>query len=168
MSQVKTLFTLLSLSRWINLPRRASSNIWLPPFVLRKNHLRWHPRDLARRLTRLRRQHYWPRKRARPSSTPPSKRPTKTTHSARGSATNNPLPKAVSAPTALEDNHNFPQASLHRRARTPPRTAKSSAFQRKSRYSCAPCASRTATSRSKKRSSRPSANVCLHKLRCDR
>jgi hypothetical protein len=30
------LFTLLSLPRWINLPRRASSNIWRPPFVLRK------------------------------------------------------------------------------------------------------------------------------------
>ena len=36
-------------------------------------------------------------KRARPSSTPPTKRPPKTTHSARGSATNNPLPRAVSA-----------------------------------------------------------------------
>jgi hypothetical protein len=83
-------------------------------------------------------------------------------------ATNNPLPKAVSTPAALEDNRNFPQASLHRRARTSSRTAKSSAFQRKSSYSCAPCATRTATSRSKKKSSRPSANVCLHKLRCDR
>jgi hypothetical protein len=62
----------------------------------------------------------------------------------------------------------LPQASLHRRARTSPRTAKSSVFQRKSSYNCAPCASRTATFRSKKRSSRPSANVRLHKLRCDR
>jgi hypothetical protein len=87
---------------------------------------------------------------------------------ARGSATNNPLPKAVSAPAALEDNRNFPQASLHRRARTSSRTAKSLAFQRKSSYSCVPCASRTAISRSKKRSLRPSASVCLHKLRCDR
>jgi hypothetical protein len=32
---VETLFALLSLPRWINLPRRASSNIWRPPFVLR-------------------------------------------------------------------------------------------------------------------------------------
>jgi hypothetical protein len=47
-------------------------------------------------------------KRARPSSTPRTKRPPKTTHSVRGSATNNPLPKAVSAPAALEDNCNFP------------------------------------------------------------
>jgi hypothetical protein len=90
------------------LPRRASSNIWRPPFVLRKNHPRWHPRELPRRLTRLRRQHCWPRKRARLLSTPPTKRPAKATHSARGSAMSNPLPKAVSAPAALEDNHNFP------------------------------------------------------------
>jgi hypothetical protein len=27
-----------------------------------KNHPRWHPRKLARRLTRLRRQHCWPKK----------------------------------------------------------------------------------------------------------
>jgi hypothetical protein len=26
---------------------RTSSNIWRPPFVLRKNHSRWHPRKLA-------------------------------------------------------------------------------------------------------------------------
>jgi hypothetical protein len=159
---------LLSLPRWINLPRGASSNIWRPPFVPWKNHPRWHPRELPRRLTRLRRQHCWPRKRARPLSTPPTKRPAKTTHSARGSTTNNPLPKAISAPATLEDNRNFPQASLHRRVRMPPRTAKSSTFQQKSSYSCAPCASRTTTSRSKNRSSRPSANVCLHKPRCDR
>jgi hypothetical protein len=125
------LFTLLSLPRWINLPRRASSNIWHPPFVLRKNHPRWHPRELPRRLTRLRRQHCWPRKRARPLSTPPTKRPAKTTHSARGSATNNPLPKAVSAPAALEDNRNCPQASLHRRARTPPRRRSHRRFSRR-------------------------------------
>jgi hypothetical protein len=67
-----------------------------------------------------------------------------------------------------EDHNSLPQDSLHQRARTPPRTAKSSAFRPKSSYSCAPCASRTATSKSKKRSSRPSANVCLHKPRCDR
>jgi hypothetical protein len=78
------------------LPRRASSNIWRPPFVLRKNHPQWHPRELPRSLTRLRRQHCWPRKRARPLSTPTTKRPAKTTHSARGSAMSNPLPKAVS------------------------------------------------------------------------
>jgi hypothetical protein len=55
-----------------------------------------------------------------------------------------------------------PQASPHRRARTSPRTAKSSASQRKNSYSCAPCASRTAISRGKKRYWRPSASVCLH------
>jgi hypothetical protein len=115
---------LLSLPRWISLPRRASANIWRRPFVLRKNHPRWHPRELARRLTRSRRQHCWPRKRARPSSTPPTKRPPKTTHSARGSPTNNPLPKAVSAPAALEDNRNFPRLrsiggrGRHRRRRS--------------------------------------------------
>jgi hypothetical protein len=150
---------------------RASSNIWRPPFVLRKNHPRWHPRELARRqphpLTKLRRQHCWPRKRARPLSTPPTKKPAKTTHSARGNAMNNPHLKAASAPAAPEDNRN-PQASLHRRARTQPRTAKSSAFQQRNSYNCVPCASRTATSRSKKRSSRPSANVCLRKPRCAR
>jgi hypothetical protein len=128
------------------------------------------PKKASRRLTRLRRQHCWPRKRARPSpsSTPPTKRPPKTTLSARGSATNNPLPKAASAPAALEDNRNFPQASPHLRAWTSSRTAKSSVSQQKSSYNCAPCASRTAISRSKKRYSRPSANVCLHKPRCGR
>jgi hypothetical protein len=92
--------------------------------VLRKNHPRWHPRKLARRLTRLRRQHCWPQKRARPSPspTPPTKRPLKTT---------------LSAPAALKDSRNLPQASLHRRAGTSQRTAKSSVFQRKSSYSCA-------------------------------
>jgi hypothetical protein len=44
----------------------------------------------------LRRQRCWLRKRARPLSTPPTKKPAKTTHSARGSTTNNPHPKAVS------------------------------------------------------------------------
>jgi hypothetical protein len=167
---VETLFTLLSFPRWINLPRRASSNNWRPPFVLRKNHPRWHPRELARRqphpLTKQRRQRCRPRKRARPLSTPPTKKPAKTTHSARGSAMNNLYPKAVSAPAAPEDNHNLPQASLHRRARTPLRMAKSSAFQQRNSYSCGPCASRTATSRSRKRSSRPSANVYLRRPRC--
>jgi hypothetical protein len=100
---VETLLTLFSLPRWINLPRRASSNIWRPPFVLRKHHPRWHPREPPRRLTRLRRQHGWPRKRARPLSTPPTKSPVKTTQTARGGATNNPLPKAASAPAALEN-----------------------------------------------------------------
>jgi hypothetical protein len=63
--------------------------------VLRKNHPRWHLRKLARRLTRLRRQHYWPQKRARPSPlpTPLTKKPLKTTHS---------------APAALKDNRNLP------------------------------------------------------------
>jgi hypothetical protein len=92
-------------------------------------------------------------KRARPSPspTPPTKRPLKTT---------------LSAPAALKDSRNLPQASLYRRARTSPRTAKSSVFQRKNSYSYAPCASRTTISRSKKRYLRPSANVCLHKPRC--
>jgi hypothetical protein len=42
---------------------------------------------------------------------------------------NNLHPKAVSAPTAPEDNRNLPQASLHRRARMPLRMAKSSEEQ---------------------------------------
>jgi hypothetical protein len=33
--------------------------------VLRKNHSRWHPRKLARRLTRLRRQHCWLQKKGK-------------------------------------------------------------------------------------------------------
>jgi hypothetical protein len=60
-SRVKTLFALLSFTRWIILPRRASSNIWRPPFVLRTKHPQWHPRELARRqphpLTKQRRRH---------------------------------------------------------------------------------------------------------------
>jgi hypothetical protein len=154
------------------LPRRASSNIWRPPFVLRENHPRWHPKELARRqphpLTKQRRQRCWMRKRARPLSTPPTKKPAKMTHSTRGSTMNNPHQKAVSAPAAPEDNRNFPQASLHRRARTPLRTAKSSAFQQKNNYSCGHCASRTATSRNRRRSSRPSANVSPRRPRCAR
>jgi hypothetical protein len=77
-------------------------------------------------------------KRARPSPspTPPTRRPLKTT---------------LSAPAALKDSRNLHQASRHRRARTSPRTLKSSVSQRKNNYSCAPCASRTAISRSKKR-----------------
>jgi hypothetical protein len=155
------------------LPWRASSNIWRPPFVLRINHPRWHPRELARRQphlsTKQRRQHYCPRKRARPLQTPPTKKPTKTTHSARDSATTNPLPKAPSAPAAPEDSHkNHPQASLHQRARTPYKTAKSSASQPRNSYSCGPCASRTTTSRNRKKSSRPSANVSLCRPRCAR
>jgi hypothetical protein len=61
-----------------------------------------------------------------------------------------------------------PQASLRKRVRTAPRTAKSSAFPQRNNYSCMPCASRTATSRSKRRSSRPNTNVCLRKPRCAR
>jgi hypothetical protein len=141
--------------------RRASSNIWCPPFVLRKSHPRWHPRKLARRPTRLRRQHCWPQKRARPSPspTPPTKRPLKTTFST-------PAKTTLSAPAALKDSRNLPQASLHQRARTSLKTVKSSVSQQKNSYSCVPCASRTAISRSKKRYLRPSANVCLHKPRC--
>jgi hypothetical protein len=55
-----------------------------------------------------------------------------------------------------------PQASPHRRARTSPRTVRSSASQRKNSYSCALCASRTAISRGKKRYWRPSASACPH------
>jgi hypothetical protein len=55
-----------------------------------------------------------------------------------------------------------PPGFAPRRARTSPRTAKSSASQEKNSYSCAPCASRTAISRGKKRYWRPSASVCLH------
>jgi hypothetical protein len=61
-----------------------------------------------------------------------------------------------------------PQASLHRKAQTSSRTAKSSVSQRKNNYSYAPYASRTTISRSKKRYLRPSANVCLHKPRCSK
>jgi hypothetical protein len=139
-SRVETLLTLFLLPRWINLPRSASYNIWRPPFVLRKHHPRWHPREPHRRLTKLRRQHCWPRKRERPLLTTLSKSPTKTTQTARSNAMNNPPPKAASAPTAPGDNSSLPQASLHQRARTPRRTAKSSAFRPRNSYSCAPCA----------------------------
>jgi hypothetical protein len=40
--------------------------------------------------------------------TPPTKKPAKTTHSARGNAMSNLHPKAVSAPAAPEDNRNLP------------------------------------------------------------
>jgi hypothetical protein len=135
----------------------ASSNIWRPPFVLRENHPRWHPRKLTRRLTRLRRQHYLLQERARPSPSPnpPTKRPLKTTFSA-------PAKTTLSAPAALKDNRSHPQASPHWRARTSPRTVKSSTSQRKNSYSCAPCASRTAISRGRKRYWRPSASACPH------
>jgi hypothetical protein len=72
-----------------------------------------------------------------------------------------PAKTTLSAPAALKDNRNLPQALPNWRARTSPRTAKSSASQRKNSYSCAPCASRTAISRGKKRYWRPIANVCL-------
>jgi hypothetical protein len=56
------------------------------------------------------------------------KKPAKTKLSAIYSATNNPLPKALYAPVALEDNHkHHPQASLPQRAKAQQRTAKSSA-----------------------------------------
>jgi hypothetical protein len=142
---------------WIPLQLRASSNIWRPPFVLRENHPRWHPRELTRSLTRLRRQHCLPQERARPSPSPnpPTKRPLKTTFPA-------PAKTTLSAPAALKDNRSHPQASPHWRARTSLRTVKSSASQRKNNYSCAPCASRTAISRGRKRYWRPSASACPH------
>jgi hypothetical protein len=99
-SRVVAPFTPLLLPSWINSRRRASSNIWRPPFVLRKHHPRWHPREPHRRLTKPRRRHCWPRKRARPSSTTLSMSPAKTTQTTRSSAMNNPLPKAASAPAA--------------------------------------------------------------------
>jgi hypothetical protein len=81
----------------------------------------------------------------------------------------NPLPKAPYAPVAPEDNHkHHPQASLHQRAKTQQRTAKSSASQPKNSYNYGPCTSRTATSKSRKTSSRPSANVSPRKPRCAR
>jgi hypothetical protein len=107
-------------------------------------------------------------KKGKPLSTPPTKKPAKTTHSARGSAMNNLHPKAVFALAAPEDNRNLPQASLHRRAQTPLRMVKSSVFQQRNNYSYGPCTSRTTTSRSRKRSSRPSANVSLRRPRCAR
>jgi hypothetical protein len=55
-----------------------------------------------------------------------------------------------------------PPGFAPRRARTSPRTAKSSASRRENNNSCAPCASRTAISRGKTRYWRPSASVCLH------
>jgi hypothetical protein len=86
------------------LQQRASSNICRPPFVRRKNHPRWHPRKLTRRMTRLRRQHCWPQKKARPlpSPTPLTTRLPKTTFSA-------PAKTMLSAPAALKDNHNPPR-----------------------------------------------------------
>jgi hypothetical protein len=95
-----------------HLVRESKFQHLAPTVRATKNHPRWHLRELARRqphpLTNLRRQRCWPRKRARPSSTPPTKKPAKMTHSARGSAMNNPHPKAVSAPAAPEDNRNLP------------------------------------------------------------
>jgi hypothetical protein len=73
-----------------------------------------------------------------------------------------PAKTTLSAPAALKDNRSLPQASPHRRARTSPRTMKSSASQRKNSYSCVPCASRTTISRGKKRYWRPSASACPH------
>jgi hypothetical protein len=97
------------------------------------------------------------------------KKPAKKKLSARDSATNNPLPKAPYAPAAPEDNHKYhPQASLHQRAKTQQRTAKSSASQSKNSYSYGPCASRTSTSKIRKTSSRPNANVSPRKPRCAR
>jgi hypothetical protein len=72
-SRVVAPLTPLLLPCWINSLRRASANIWRPPFMLRKLHPRWHPREPRRRLTKPRRRHCWPRKRARPSSTTLSK-----------------------------------------------------------------------------------------------
>jgi hypothetical protein len=115
------------------------------------------PKKANSKATRLRRQHCLPQKRARPSPspTPPTKRLLKTTFSA-------PAKTTLSAPAAPKDNRNLPQASPHRRARTSPRTARSSASQRKNSYSCVLCASRTAISRGKRRYWRPSASVCPH------
>jgi hypothetical protein len=165
-SRAKTLFV-LSLPHLLDQLAPVCKLQHLAPTVrATKNHPRWHPRKLARRLTRLRRQHCWPQGRARPSHspTPLIKRLLKTT---------------PSAPAALKDNRSLPQASLHRKARTSPRTVKSSAslhrkartslrtvkslaFRRKNSYSCAHCASRTAIFRGKKRYWRPSASACLH------
>jgi hypothetical protein len=73
-----------------------------------------------------------------------------------------PAKTTLSAPAALKDNRNLPQASPHRRARTSPRTARSSASQRKNSYNCVLCASRTVISRGKRRYWRPSASACPH------
>jgi hypothetical protein len=97
------------------------------------------------------------------------KKHAKTKLSARDNATNTPLPKAPYAPAAPENYHKHnPWASLHQRAKTQQRTAKSSVSQPKNSYSYGPCASRTATSKNRKASSRPSANVSPRKPRCDR
>jgi hypothetical protein len=114
---------LFPLSRWIHLPRKASTNIWRPPFVLRTSHPRWHPSELVRRVphpsTKQRRQRSWLRKKARPSQTTPPKKPPKTKLSARDSAMNTPLLKPPYAPAAPEDYHkDHLQASLHQRAKT--------------------------------------------------
>jgi hypothetical protein len=96
------------------------------------------------------------------------KKPAKTKFSTRDSATNNPLSNAPYAPVAPENHKHHPQASLHQRAKTQQRTAKSSASQLKNSYNYGPCASRTATSKNRKTSSRPSANVSPRKPRCAR
>jgi hypothetical protein len=94
------------------------------------------------------------------------------THSTHQEATEDDVPApaktTLTAPAALKDSRNLPQASLHQRARTSPRMAKSSVSPQKNSYSCALCASRTAISRSRKRYLRPSANVYLHKPRCSK
>jgi hypothetical protein len=75
-------------------------------------------------------------------------------------ATNNPLPKALYAPTAPEDNHkHHPQASLPQRAKMQQRTTKSLASQPKNNYNYGPYASRTATSK-KERHPRGQAPTC--------
>jgi hypothetical protein len=53
------------------------------------------------------------KKKARPLQTPPTKKPAKTTPSARDSTMINQLPMVASAPAAPEDSHrNHPQVSL--------------------------------------------------------
>jgi hypothetical protein len=114
--------SLLGLVIVSHLSPKGSGRFRRPPFVRRKNHPRWHPRKLTRRLTRLRRQHCWPQKRARPSPspTPLTTRLLKTTFSA-------PAKTMLSAPAALKDNRNPPRLrptggrGPHRRRRGPRR-----------------------------------------------
>jgi hypothetical protein len=106
-------------------PGRQVPNIWRPPFVLRKTTRDGPPSELIRRLsdplTTWRRQRFWRIRMARPSRTPPPKRPSKTTLStAKDNAKTIPPPMALYAPAVPKAHHkHHHQASLHQRAKTP-------------------------------------------------
>jgi hypothetical protein len=144
--------------RWTNLRRRASSNIWRPPFVLRKKPPAMAPKKASS-------------KAAKAALLAAKKgKALALTHSTHQEATEDDVLRTCEdnahRTCGPEGQPQPPPGFAHQRAWTSPRTAKSSVSPQKNSYSCAPCASRTAISRSKKRYLRPSANVCLHKPRC--